>query len=947
LQALATNTVLYTVAPATKTFSAVSGMLSFRERAVVQVTGIGTSVYSAGNLVFAIMDSTTLLARCASFSSADGATFSGVVDMNTTELERYFTNAAPQLIREPTFLLYDTASGSTLANTRSKVQNQAYRDGMAAPSLLGMSYMDVAPTAGNWRVWCGNLELYDQVSGGWRTVYVYDGGLSVGTNQASSTTPSNQVTPTLVSVMRPVSSEALAEGELLQWEVARNCFVPNSPTNLRAVATNLSWGNVSGTLSNQVDLWVYLGSYTNFRAGQGATNTFMTNQLALLQGSNAAQDVAFNTFTNAWRGTNTYLTNQLAVIQGSNAAGDAAFNTFTNAWRGTNTYLTNQLAVIQGSNAAGDAAFNTFTNAWRGTNTYLTNQLAVIQGSNAAIRTDFIAYTNATGTGGVSVAGWTAFTNAAAQTNICMTNTVRGLQGSNTAIRTDFSSHSSGQGTTNAWLTNQVRILSWSNVWLEAQVGLVQGSNVSQDTAFNTFTNAWRGTNTYLTNQLAILQGSNLTQDTAFNGFTNLWRGTNTYLTNQLAVIQGSNAAIRTDFGSHASGQGTTNAWLTNQVRILSWSNVWLEAQVGLVQGSNTSQDTAFNTFTNAWRGTNTYLTNQLAILQGSNLTQDSAIDGFTNLWRGTNTYLTNQLAVIQGSNAAIRTDFIAYTNANGTGGVSVAVWTAFTNAAAQTNIYMTNAFRWLQGSNTAIQTDFSSHSSGQGTTNAWLTNQVRILAWSNVWLEGQVGLVQGSNSSQDTAFNTFTNAWRGTNTYLTNQLAILQGSNAAQDTAFNTSTNAQQQTNSSIRTDYIALTNNLAYCDAELWVTNDYREHPGTAGYQVITNLVIGAYTNCTMTPSSIVVAVAGWYDIGWTASFTPDAMGASDLFAHVFTNNVNSYKIGWARTVTSAAFESSAGGGRCYLPAGTKLDLRLDVSVDTAVTWDYMVFKVWRMRP
>jgi hypothetical protein len=121
-----------------------------------------------------------------------------------------------------------------------------------------------------------------------------------------------------------------------------------------------------------------------------------------------------------------------------------------------------------------------------------------------------------------------------------------------------------------------------------------------------------------------------------------------------------------------------------------------------------------------------------------------------------------------------------------------------------------------------------------------------------------------------------------------------------------------------------------------------------GAGGYQVITNWQQNVLDNLySRTHSNITVNAAGRYSVSFFGSYA--TASASDCHAHLFTNGVSAVDatgngISWRSSVITAnnLYNSVSASGILIIPAGCKLDWRIDTAADETITWEDAVFRV-----
>ena len=104
-------------------------------------------------------------------------------------------------------------------------------------------------------------------------------------------------------------------------------------------------------------------------------------------------------------------------------------------------------------------------------------------------------------------------------------------------------------------------------------------------------------------------------------------------------------------------------------------------------------------------------------------------------------------------------------------------------------------------------------------------------------------------------------------------------------------------------------------------------------AVYHTVTGYFASSAVNCAVDAAegSITNTYANWYLINLSSSFSGSG-GAGDVFEMgVFTNNVEAPNIEWVRKTASTDSGSAAGHGILYLPAGVRIDSRIQ---NTAAT-------------
>lgn len=117
------------------------------------------------------------------------------------------------------------------------------------------------------------------------------------------------------------------------------------------------------------------------------------------------------------------------------------------------------------------------------------------------------------------------------------------------------------------------------------------------------------------------------------------------------------------------------------------------------------------------------------------------------------------------------------------------------------------------------------------------------------------------------------------------------------------------------------------------MWSTNFTFSISTSAVYHTVTGYFASAGYGCSVDAAagSITNTTAQWFNIDMTTSFGGSG-GAGDIFElGVFTNNVEVPTIEWVRKTGSTDTDSAAGSGTLWLPAGTRVDLRIQ---NTAAT-------------
>lgn len=181
------------------------------------------------DLILRIMDRDgTTMALAESFTG-DVTNAYGNIDLNTSELTNYFSGGSAQSIKHLNLGVWDTGQNILLANDRIEIQNNPYLPWMAGPSPVGTSY------------------LIAERTGEWSRAYS-------GTN--------------FIAVLLPFDTTMTSAefGYVPQYN-ANGLFSLLPVDGLVASATNVAWGNVLGTISDQTDLWAYLtNSFTLLNA---------------------------------------------------------------------------------------------------------------------------------------------------------------------------------------------------------------------------------------------------------------------------------------------------------------------------------------------------------------------------------------------------------------------------------------------------------------------------------------------------------------------------------------------------------------------------------------------------------------------------------------------------------------------------------------------------------
>ncbi|MFA5187238.1 MAG: hypothetical protein WC551_12240, partial [Patescibacteria group bacterium] len=274
-----TNCVI-TVNVTNKTVT-LSSTLAIRETAYCAITGLVDSV--ASNLVLRITKGTNAYVNATSFSNHAGMAY-GPVDLNTTEMVDFFSGQNPTVQRSFTLAIWDTVLNRLLVNADIDVQNNPYVSGMPGPSPIGETYMSTAATNSSWRVYQGNLQIYDLTENSWRTIMFRKGMLVGGPSNTCGGAPTNIPTPDTMAM-----SMAYQVPNVQQYMIPQmgpdGLWLAVNPTNVSIPA--VTWGNVTGDIADQTDLQSALdGKVATNDAFYLSIPRTMTNWVAIPSSSN-------------------------------------------------------------------------------------------------------------------------------------------------------------------------------------------------------------------------------------------------------------------------------------------------------------------------------------------------------------------------------------------------------------------------------------------------------------------------------------------------------------------------------------------------------------------------------------------------------------------------------------------------------------------------------------
>jgi hypothetical protein len=562
----------------------ISSKLAIRETAYCAITNLGES--DATNLVLRITKGTSAYVNATSFVAAASNKAFGAVDLNTSELTNFFYGMNPSVTRSFTLAIWDVALNRLLVNADVDIMNNPYVDGMPGPSPIGVNYLAYNQTNANWRVYGGNLQLYDMADTSWRTIMFRQGSVVAGPSNEPTGAATNIEAFTGMSVMIPYTVPNPQYGFIPSYK-GDGLWEARSPTGLANVVT---WGEITGTLTNQADLQAVLDTIiTNHNdfpdvQGGGASEYYhlTSADYASVTGGITSWDKAATDAAGA--------TADVAVVQGrtgawEQAVADAASWTNNALSVGNAVNLTNNVkwdkASTDAEGATGDVATlqGEMTDVQSRTSTWekaaadaadATNRVTAMEGRTSVwekAATDASDATNRVAVMEGSTSAWTKAVSDAADA----TNRVAVMEGSTSAWTKAASDGVDAtnriaiiEGSTQAWTkavsdaedaTNRVTVIEGrTSVWEQAAtdaasatggVAVLQGRTSVWEQAATDAASA--------TGDVAALQGRTSVWDTAA---TDASAATNFIYTNTLQAQITTNLTL----------QGQTNETLQSQI---------------------------------------------------------------------------------------------------------------------------------------------------------------------------------------------------------------------------------------------------------------------------------------------------------------------------------------------------------------------------------------------
>jgi hypothetical protein len=581
----------------------ISSKLAIRETAYCAITNLGES--DATNLVLRITKGTSAYVNATSFVAAASNKAFGAVDLNTSELTNFFYGMNPSVTRSFTLAIWDVALNRLLVNADVDIMNNPYVDGMPGPSPIGVNYLAYNQTNANWRVYGGNLQLYDMADTSWRTIMFRQGSVVAGPSNEPTGAATNIEAFTGMSVMIPYTVPNPQYGFIPSYK-GDGLWEARSPTGLAYVVT---WGEITGTLTNQADLQAVLDTIiTNHNdfpdvQGGGASEYYhlTSADYASVTGGITSWDKAATDAAGA--------TADVAVVQGrtgawEQAVADAASWTNNALSVGNAVNLTNNVkwdkASTDAEGATGDVATlqGEMTDVQSRTSTWekaaadaadATNRVTAMEGRTSVwekAATDASDATNRVAVMEGSTSAWTKAVSDAADA----TNRVAVMEGSTSAWTKAASDGVDAtnriaiiEGSTQAWTkavsdaedaTNRVTVIEGrTSVWEQAAtdaasatggVAVLQGRTSVWEQAATDAASA--------TGDVAVLQGRTSVWDTAA---TDASAATNFLATN---TLQSQITANATGKVGHVEHDAHTNLSLASGAHGGESDPVWAAA---------------------------------------------------------------------------------------------------------------------------------------------------------------------------------------------------------------------------------------------------------------------------------------------------------------------------------------------------------------------------------